>query len=156
MKEALAQAEGRLRSRADRRRCAGKASGRRAARGLGRTRWRAYEEALATGAQPAVRAAGKGARIGARGAGAPHRRSSWGSRRLLDSDTQLEQRRAACSRTSRRRRRPVRAFAAEADKLKALVQTAKTPVRITIAVRPPDRMCPSIASASSAVSARAI
>ena len=128
VKEALAQAEGRLRSARI------EALRRKASAGEQREDWAdalaAYEEALAL--EPNLQFALQGKEHASALAGLERRMAFFvGQPEALGSDTQLDQ--------AVRLLQDIQAappagprFAAEAEKLKALVQTAKTPVRITI------------------------
>jgi tetratricopeptide (TPR) repeat protein len=128
VKEALAQAEGRLRSARI------EALRRKASAGVQREDWAdalaAYEEALAL--EPNLQFALQGKEHASALAGLERRMAFFvGQPEVLGSDTQLDQ--------AVRLLQDIQAappagprFAAEAEKLKALVQTAKTPVRITI------------------------
>ncbi len=128
VKEALAQAEGRLRSARI------EALRRKASAGEQREDWAdalaAYEEALAL--EPNLQFALQGKEHASALAGLERRMAFFvGQPEVLGSDTQLDQ--------AVRLLQDIQAappagprFAAEAEKLKDLVQTAKTPVRITI------------------------
>ena len=128
VKEALAQAEGRLRSARI------EALRRKASASEQREDWAdalaAYEEALAL--EPNLQFALQGKEHASALAGLERRMAFFvGQPEALGSDTQLDQ--------AVRLLQDIQAappagprFAAEAEKLKALVQTAKTPVRITI------------------------
>jgi len=128
VKEALAQAEGRLRSARI------EALRQKASAGEQREDWAdalaAYEEALAL--EPNLQFALQGKERSSALAGIERRMAFFvGQPEALGSDTQLDQ--------AVRLLQDIQAappagprFAAEAEKLKALVQTAKTPVRITI------------------------